>query len=510
MPPEPGEDPAGLPSEPIPVHTDINRNITMLQAVLDKPEGMLYRRFQAGGCSALLVALIGIVDKEVLNEHILSPMMKLGHALPEEKRLSFLQDSVLTVSEIQEEDDLHLVIEGILHGQAALFLEGERSALLMNAESWKGRSIEQPLTETVIRGPRDSFVEDLQTNLSLLRKRINHPKLRVDSMTVGYMTRTKVVLVYLEGIVNQDVLGEVKRRLQGIRTDAILESGYIEQYIEDSPYSLFPTIANTEKPDIAAARILEGRVAIFVDGTPLVLTVPDLLISHFQVSEDYYSRPFYASLVRLLRILSFFTTIMLPGLFMAVQYYHPILIPYSLLVSLAKSREGVPFQLYLEVILMILVFEVIREAGVRMPKPIGQAVSIVGALILGQAAVEAGLVGIPVVVVVAFAGVSTFLIHSLVEPISILRIAFALAGATLGIYGILLCGMLVVTHLASIRSFGVPYASPLFPLVWKDWKDTIFRLPLWQLVRRPLSLKPAVLYRQGKGGLKGGARRFRK
>ncbi|WP_438446365.1 spore germination protein [Gorillibacterium sp. sgz5001074] len=512
-PPSPEEDPAGAPEKPIPVAGDLTANHRLLEELLGKPEGLLYRRLLIGGeggLPALLVSLSGIVDKKLLNEHVLAPLMRVETAGSHSRLLAHLQESVLTVSNLSEEADLHRIVNAILQGCAALFVEGEDTALVIGAESWKGRSIQQPLTETVIRGPRDSFVEDLETNLSLLRKRINHPKLRSEQLRIGYMTRTRVVLVYLEGIVNDGVVKEVRRRIRAIRTDAILESGYIEQYIEDAPFSLFPTIANTEKPDIAAARILEGRVAVFVDGTPIVLTMPDLLISHFQVSEDYYSRPYYASMIRLLRILSFFTTIMLPGLFLAIQYHHPILIPYSLLVSLAKAREGMPFQLYLEVLLMILVFEVIREAGIRMPKPIGQAVSIVGALILGQAAVEAGLVGLPVVVVVAFAGVSTFLIHTLVEPISILRICFAVAGAALGIYGMLLCGMLVVTHLATLRSFGVPYSAPLFPMRWPDWKDTILRLPLWMLWRRPVSLQPERSTRQQEGGMAGGPRRVRK
>lgn len=503
------EDGASSPEKFVPVLASLDENLTFMQSALNKTEGVLFRRFMTGTSakrSALLVAVPEIVDKKILNEFVLGPLMKTD--LPEgEDGIRYLQESVLSVTEVKETETLNQAINQIMQGDAALFIEGECKALLVSAGEWKSRAIEQPLTETVIRGPRDSFVEDVQTNLSLLRRRIHHPKLRLEGMSVGKVSQTKIILVYIEGIADEGIVREAKRRVSSIQVDAILESGYIEQYIEDAPFSLFPTIANTEKPDIAAARILEGRVAIFVDGTPLVLTVPDLLISHFQVSEDYYSRPFYTSVVRLLRILSFFTTIMLPGLFLAIQYYHPVLIPYSLLVSLARAREGVPFQLYLEVILMILVFEVIREAGIRMPKPIGQAVSIVGAIILGQSAVEAGLVGLPVVVVVAFAGISTFLIHSLVEPISLLRILFSIAGATLGIFGILLLGMAVVTHLATLRSFGVPYAAPLFPIEWRDWRDSLFRFPLRYLWHRPESLKPANFRRLEQEGLAGAKNR---
>lgn len=485
------------------VQPQLEANERLLREMIGNHDNVLYRHFQAGQNAkrpVLMVAVSGIVEKTILNEQVIGPMMKTDLPGAGDGAVAFLQASVLAVMDVESTNQMRLITENMLQGNAALFIEGEEEALLIPAASWKTRAIEQPLSETVIRGPRDSFVEDLHTNLSLLRRRIHHPMLRMETIVLGTMTRTKVVLSYIQGVMNEDIVEEVRKRLAGIKVDAILESGYIEQYIEDAPFSLFPTIANTEKPDIVAARILEGRVAIFVDGTPIVLTAPDFLISHFQVSEDYYARPFFASMMRLLRILSFFTTIMLPGLFLAVQYYHPILIPYSLLVSLSKAREGVPFQLYIEVIIMILVFEVIREAGIRMPRPIGQAISIVGAIILGQAAVEAGLVGLPVVVVVAFAGISTFLVNSLVEPISILRLLFAVAGASFGIYGLLLLGMVVVTHLASLRSFGVPYSAPLFPIKWSDWKDTIFRFPLRTLWKRPASLRPADTVREKQGG----------
>lgn len=494
--------PPYAPSEQ--VHPDLSSNEAYLREALGDNDSILYRRFQVGVSvkrAAMIVAVSGIVEKKILNEGVISSLMKTELPADGGVLLQYLQESVLAVIDIQTTDELPYVIELILQGCAALFLEGEDDVLLIPVGEWKSRAIDQPLSETVIRGPRDSFVEDINTNISLLRKRIHHPKLRLETMLIGSVTQTKVSLVWIDGIVDNGIVEEARKRLSRIEVDAVLESGYIEQYIEDARFSIFPTIAHTEKPDIVAARILEGRIAIFVDGTPIVLTAPDLLISHFHVSEDYYARPFYASLVRLLRVLSFFTTIMLPGLFLSVEYYHPVLIPYTLLVSLAKAREGVPFQLYIEVIIMILVFEVIREAGLRMPRPIGQAVSIVGAIILGQSAVEAGLVGIPVVVIVAFAGVSTFLINTLAEPISILRLLFAIAGSLLGIYGILLLGMVVVTHLATLRSFGVPYAAPLFPIVWKDWKDTIFRFPLQMMWHRPKTLNPANYQRKSRGGL---------
>jgi len=297
---------------------------------------------------------------------------------------------------------------------------------------------------------------------------------------------------------------EVKRRLEEIQVDAILETGFIEEYIEDAPFSFFPTVSNTEKPDIVAARLLEGRVAIFVDGTPEVLTVPNLLISAFQIAEDYYSRPFYVSFIRIIRILAFLSSIILPGLYIASQNFHTELIPTPLLITMAEAREGVPFPLPFEVLFLNLMFEWLKESGVRMPRPIGQAVSIVGALILGESAVAAGLVGAPTVIVIAIVGITSFLVPALSDTISLLRLLFILIASVFGLYGIILLGIVIIAHLASLRSFGIPYSAPIFPITFKDWKDAMVRLPLWMLVSRPKVLRPANLIRQKWGGWVGG------
>lgn len=485
------------------VHGTLKENEDYIRTCLKKDSAVLYRHFQAGRTSkrpALLVAVSGIVDKTLLNEDILGPVMNMEPPEDCKDITLFLRDSVLPVVQIQEITDLAQAVLLVLQGQAALFIEGAEKALLIGAESLKSRSIEQPTAESVFRGPKDSFVEDLQINISMIRRRIHDPQFRLETMTIGAITQTKVVFVYLEGIANDGVVKEVEKRLGSIKGDSILYAGDIEGYIQDTTVTLFPTISYTEKPDSVVARVLEGCVAILIDGTPVVLTVPDLLINHFQTSDDYTASTFFASFSRMIRIVTFLATIMLPGLFIAVQYYHVVLIPYSLLIRLIKAREGVPFQVYIEVFLLMGVFEVVKETGLRMPRPVGQAISVVGGLLLGTAAVDAGLVGLPAVVVVAFAGISTFLIPTLDGPITLLRVLFVIAGSLLGIYGILLLGMIVVTHLASLRSFGVPYTAPLFPIVWEDWKDTYLRLPIKSLWHRPKSLKPGDYRRHGRGG----------
>lgn len=499
------------PLESVQVSDKLNENLVFIQNELGKNMGIFYRNFKIGSnenkISALLVAISGMVEVTVININILKPLMNMDLSKNKGDLLVTLKESTLCVVEIEFEEDLKALVKHLFVGKVVLFLEGESKALLITANAWEMRGIEQPVTETVIRGPRDSFNEDLATNLSLLRRRIRDPKLRCEAMFLGIQSHTKVVVTYLDGIVNEDVLKEVYKRLENIRIDAILETGFIEQLIEDAPFSLFPTVGNSEKPDIVASQLLEGRVAIFVDGTPLVLTVPYLLANNFQVSEDYYSRPFYVNFIRLLRVFSFFIAVLLPGSYVAVNYYHTILIPFALLVRQATLRSDVPFQLYIEITIMLLVFEIIRESGLRMPKPIGQAVSIVGALILGQAAVDAGLVGIPVVVIVALVGIAAFPINPLSEAIILLRFLFIFAGATLGLYGVLVLFMFVLGHLASLRSFGVPYAAPIFPIYLNDWKDTVLRFPLWLLGRRPETINSPNIIRQKWGGETGEGRR---
>ncbi|WP_147534175.1 spore germination protein [Bacillus marasmi] len=494
------------------VNRTLNENRKFLETTLGNNSGIINRSFQVGEnaySSGLLFAVSGMVETTVINENVLGPLMKMAEppANLHKSLLVYLKESVLSVAEIDLIDNLHQIVNELFTGKIVLFVEGEETALIINAQAWEMRGIEQPITETVIRGPRDSFTEDISTNLTLLRRRIRNPNLRCESLLLGKQSNTKVVIAYIDGIVNKEVLKEVYTRLENIKVDAILESGYIEQYIEDAPFSIFPTVGNQEKPDIVAAQLLEGRVSIFVDGTPIVLTVPYLLINHFQVSEDYFSRPYYSNFVRILRVISFFISVLLPGVFVAIQYFHPILIPFSLLVKFFITRANVPFQLYVEMILMLIIFEIIRESGLRMPKPVGQAVSLVGALILGEAAVSAGLVGIPVVVTVALVGISSFPVNSLSEPISLLRIAFVVAGATFGLFGILMLGMIVVSHLASLRSFGVPFTAPLFPIKISDWIDGIIRIPLWLMTNRPATIGSANRTKQKFGGLSGEGKR---
>ena len=321
----------------------------------------------------------------------------------------------------------------------------------------------------------------------MVRRIINNPNLWVESMKIGTVTNTDVSIMYLNGIVDDKVVKEVRKRLKSIHIDSILESGYIEQLIEDQAMTPFPTINNTERPDMVAGNLLEGKVAIFINGTPFVLLVPALFIQFFQSVEDYYNRFDIASATRFLRIVVFMISLVGPALYIAATTFDQEMIPTQLLIAIAAQRETVPFPAFIEALIMEITFEILREAGIRMPKAIGSTISIVGALVIGQAAVQAGIVSPAMVMIVSITAIASFATPSYSIAISarLLRFGFMVSAAILGLYGIILALFILIVHLCSLRSFGVPYMSPLAPFIPSEIGDTIIRRPLWAMDKRP-------------------------
>jgi spore germination protein KA len=318
----------------------------------------------------------------------------------------------------------------------------------------------------------------------------------MEMMTLGDRAHMNICIVYMEGIVNPALVAELKHRLSTIHTDLVLSSGYITEYIEDAPFSIFETIGYTEKPDVVAGKLLEGRIAVVVDGTPFTLTLPMLFLEHFHSSEDYTLRPYYATFLRLLRLTAFLISMLAPALYVAMVTYHQELIPTALLFTMAAASEGLPFPAVMETGLMLVIFEILKEAGVRLPKPVGQAISIVGALVMGQAAIQAGLVGAPVVIIVALTGVSSFAIPNMANEMSLLRWYLLIMAGILGGYGVTLALLTIFAHLASLKSFSTLFMHPIMPLYAPDLKDTFIRAPLWKMFTRPAALKPVDIIRQ--------------
>lgn len=482
-------------------------NLNTLKNILGSSTDIVYREFSFGSkmqIKAAVIFLEGMTEKSTINQTIIRPFMHDGGLSGLEDRLQsrnidVIKDGIISVGEIKKTKSISELVDDCLSGDTIFLLEGSDEALSIQSKGWKTRGIEEPKTEAVVRGPREGFTETISINMTMLRRKIKNPNLTFETMQIGTQTKTSVCIVYLRGIANPKLIKEIKERLGRINTDSILESGYIEEFIEDAPYSIFPTVGNSEKPDKAASKILEGRAAILIDGTPFVLTVPMLFIEGFQSSEDYYSRPYLASFLRGLRFLAFIISVLAPATYVMLSTFHQELIPTTLLFTIAAGHEGVPFPAVIEAGLMIITFEILREAGVRLPRPVGQAVSIVGALVIGEAAVSAGLVGGIMVIVVALTAVSSFVVPVYTDVISILRIMFLILGGSLGIFGVGIGTLLVLVHIVSLRSFGSPYLSPLAPLSTEDLKDTFVRTHIWSMFTRPRTIGWHNMKKQGMG-----------
>lgn len=501
--------------EPHPLSAALQDNLSLVQSKLAQNTDVSTRTFH-NGCAMALLFVDGLVDDVKINENILKPLMQPGFGKPlegdgvlptdREDLIRLLAEEVLPLGTVVIVQTLEEIWERLFGGFSVLLIEGSTKAIAAETAGGEKRSVEEPTSQTVIRGPKEGFTESLKTNLSLIRRRIKSPMLASESFRLGRVTQTDVTIVYLEGVAIDGVVQEIRTRLSRIDTDSILEGGYVEEYIQDSNFSPFPTLLNTERPDTAIAGILEGKIIILVDGTPFALITPVTFARFFQSSEDYYQRYDIASFLRVLRFVSFFLSLLLPSLYISITTFHQEMLPTPLLISLAAQREGVPFPAFVEAILMELTFEVLREAGVRMPRAIGPAISIVGALVLGQAAVQAGLVSAAMVIVVSFTAISNFVIPYVSLSISarLIRFAMMILGGTFGLFGIMSGLIVLLVHLAELRSFGVPYLSPLSPLNLKDMKDVFVRLPRWSLLSRPDSVSSPGNRKRQKRGLKPG------
>lgn len=479
----------------LPIAADLSYNVKWLYNELGAGSSIVIRTIfdMSSGLDGVLAFFDDLVDQQMVNQMVLQPMLselgaKQNDRLPSDW-MRQLKTQVLPVGQIKEIETLDKVLAQLLEGNTIIMLQGCQGALSVGSAGGAERSVDEPTSQTVIRGPKECFTENIHTNLSLVHRRIRSPQLRIEFRQIGKQTKTKIAILYMKGIAKDSIVEEVMTRLDRIDTDSILDSHYIEEFIEDATYSVFPTLQSTERPDAASASILEGQIVIMVDGSPFVLIGPVTFIQFIQSSEDHYQRYGIATFLRILRFGAFFLSMLFPALFIAITTINQEVLPPTLLIRLAAQREGVPFPASVEVLLMEITFEVLREAGVRMPRVIGPTVSIVGGLVVGQAAVEAGFVSAALVILVSLTAISNFIIpgFEMANAVRTVRFVMILLGATLGLFGIM-CGILILLlHMGSIRSFGVAYLEPFSPFLKSDLQDTIFRSPRWAMKKRPIA-----------------------
>lgn len=447
-----------------------------------------------------LLLLKGMADTDVLEKQIIHPLINNDKDLSCcEDMLTALMERVITDKSVKKVKDFKQITTGIIQGNTILLIDGFNEALSLSTKTVKHRAIEMPTTENTLKGPKEAFVESDEVNRSLIRKYVKNEKLITERLVIGSEEASNIMMMYIEDIADPALVEKVKRRVMEIKVESIEVLSLLEEHIEERPYSLVPTVMSTERPDRTAFFLLEGHVALLMNGSPAALIAPVTFWSLFHSPEDQYQRWAYGNLIRLIRIACCFIALLTPGLFIAVTSYHVDMIPTDLVLAIASSRESLPFPAIAEVLIMEIAFEVLREAGVRIPTPIGPTIGIVGALILGQAAVEANVVSPILVIIVSITGLASFAIPeiNLGFMIRIGRFLFLLAGTLMGFYGLSVLYTLVIAYLSTVQSFGVYFMSPFAP-AYPSSKDLIFRPPVWKQWLRPLNLNPQKATRKRK------------
>ncbi|KGE17907.1 spore germination protein [Paenibacillus wynnii] len=477
------------------IYTSLAENLQEVTGKFGNSPDVIIRKFTIIQTQIKVAAIYidGLVDKVMVDEFI-SHAMSLNTLAEGQQKVSsgpdafnYIKEKALSIGEEKIIKDWKVLFAALLSGETVILIDDSVEAISGNTSGGEVRAVSEATTQVAIRGSKESFTEAIGTNLSLVRRRIKSSNLWVESFKIGEVTQTDVSIMYINGIANDKSIKQLRTNLKDTKIDALLESGYIEQLIEEKIYSPFPTVFNTERPDSVAGNLLEGRIAIFVDGTPFVLIAPATFFLFFHSVDDYYQRFDISSLIRLLRFVCLFISLFGPAIFISLVNFHQEMIPTPLLINLASQREGVPFPAFIEAVMMEITFEIIREAGIRLPSQIGQTVSIIGGLVLGQAAVQAGIVSPAMVIVVSITGISSFATPSFNMALSIrlLRFLILFVSGFIGLYGIALIGIMLIGHMCSLRSLGVPYLSPAAPFIPEDQKDTIIRAPFQSMKTRP-------------------------
>ena len=484
-------------SEPTPhrIHHALDENLQTIKTRLGNANDLLVRTLTLKGAEDVSVAILGIdgiIDTNQAEQFIVH-VLSIDLSLVKESNTRSCgvfqtifesRISMLDAKCGQSYEDLYT---NLINGHIIVLVDGVDQFMMFDCKGWQMRSISEPQTEQSLYGPKDCFVETIRTNTATLRRRIKDPNLRFDVHVVGTVTQTDVFVAYIEGIANKELVHTVNKRIESLDIDGIVDSSELMQLIEDHHITLFPRLIQTERPDKTAAALMQGEIAIFVDGSPFVTIGPAYFASMFQVTDDYYSRPFIATATRLLRYAAFFIVLLVPGLYVAISTYHQEMIPTVLLITIINQRSANPFPTYIETLIMLILFEIIREAALRKPSVVGDSMTIVGSLIIGQTIVQAGLVSYIVIIIVSITSIAGFILSStrLSNAMRVLTFAFLFLGAAFGLYGITIGVILLILHLSSLTTLDQPYLAPMAPLNLHDQEDQFLRLPLSWMKYRP-------------------------
>ncbi|MEK5059622.1 spore germination protein [Paenibacillus sp. FSL H7-0326] len=493
-----------LPQLKLPIVKDLKSNLEVLQEVFKDCSDFVFREIKHEGYPDVCLSYLeGIVISLEVQDHIILPLVRgvdLANVQGASEDIE-LEKVPISLSHVKKAKTWREAADGVTDGCVLVLVEDNDEALLFDLKGGLRRSVQEPQTEGVVRGPREGFTEMIRANTGLIRFKLKTPMLKMENFTLGTETKTSVVLAYIKGIACEELIDDVRQRIKKINIDGVLESGYIEELIEDHPYSPFPQLHYTERPDTVVANLLEGRFCILVDGTPFALLGPVTMWQMLQASEDYYERFFISNFLRWIRLFFMMVALFLPALYIAITTFHQDMLPTTLIISIAAAREAIPFPALVEAMLMEISFEALREAGVRLPKAVGQAVSILGALVIGQAAVTAGIVSAPMVIIVSMTGIASFTIprFNFAITLRLLRFPIMILAGTLGLFGIVIGTVLISAHLTQLTSFGQPYLLGVSPYRKGESKDIIMRVPWWKMIFKPSSTPNHERKRMDKG-----------
>lgn len=458
------------------LNRDLMENMVKVRALSQNSTDLLERQIEVSGVPVAILMCEGMVNLQLFTQILVRPLTELSLENADGEAVARWVSRETVLSGDQKEfftyDEL---FSFLMAGFVVLLIDGVDRGIACGMQGYSFRSVSEPSTEMNITGSREGFVEPIRVNQTMIRRRLRSPSLKIEMYPIGEKSRTDICLVYLTDTADPRMVEEVKRRLGKLSSDILLSQGYLRPYLEGQPLSPFSSVGTTERPDTLCAKINEGRIGILVDGTPFALVVPYLFEEHFQSMDDYSYRPYYGSFIRLLKYFAFLLSIFLPGGYVAITSFSPEMLPDSLLFNIAASEQQTPFSMMTEALVIHLIYEIMREAGLRLPRPVGHAVSIIGALVIGDAAVKAGIIGSSMVMVVALTALSSFVVPSLYEPAAILKFVFILVGGTWGLFGISVGFVLLLTNLCALESLGVPVMAPLSPCAPADLRDGLWR-----------------------------------
>ena len=483
--------PAAASEAPVQVYAELERNVQYIKAQLGDSFDILYKQTCIGGNRAVLIMDDGMCDNLLVTQQVVAPILAMQN-VPETAgaQMAYIRDRISAGIDQKEDHTLNDVVADIVSGLVVLLIDGAPFCEAFGVQGFPKRSIDNAQTEVQERGAQEAFVESFKDNVALIRRRVRAPVARFELQEMGATSKTRVCVCYFADRADKQMIAEIKSRLKKANLDMVLGAGYLRPFLESDVRTIFTSVGTTERPDIACAEMAEGRAVILVDGTPFALIVPYLFSENFQSMDDYNHRPYYALFIRVLKFFSFLISVFLPGLYVAVCTFHQELLPVSMLYDVAVQESVTPFPVMAEAIFIHFLYEIVREAGLRMPKSVGHAVSIVGALVIGDTAVSAGLIAAPMLIVVAMTAISSFVVSKIYYPVSILRFVFMLVGGLAGFYGIVLGFGVVLLNLCAVTAYGTPFLAPFSPVhVGALLRDSFWRRSWKKIGGRELRIR---------------------